>query len=79
MPKFILEKNRELVAIVFIPSGCLDQQGKMIYDCKKYEHNIFERYIPKFCNDMKAKFPAAEYINFYWRDRPNFKERVYLE
>lgn len=80
MPKFILT-DRFLVAIVFVPVGFEGENGKKEYSCKKYRHNIknTDHYISKFCRDMKAKFPDAEYINFYYKDTGSFKERIHLE
>ena len=51
------------------------------FEGKKYIHNIKDtsHYISKFCNDMKRKFPAAEYINFYYKHNGEYKERIYLE
>jgi len=51
------------------------------YSVKKYTHNIkdTQHYVSKFCNDMKRKYPTAEYINFYYKQSQTFKERIYLE
>jgi len=77
-----------LTATVFIPNGkgSLLNDNKVIqtfpvYICKKYIHNIkdTQHYIGKFCNDMKVKFPTAEYINFYYKHNGEFKERINLE
>jgi len=59
-----------LVAIVFIPGE----------RPKKYKHGIKDRQhtIDKFCNDMRQKWPAAQYVNFYDKRTQVFKERVYL-
>jgi hypothetical protein len=51
------------------------------YSAKKYTHNIkdTQHYVSKFCNDMKRKFPTAEYINFYYKKDGAYKERILLE
>lgn len=65
---------KELTATVFVKVG-------NIYQGKKYTHNIkdLQHYIGKFCNDMKIKYPTADYINFYYKHNGEFKERIYIE
>ena len=75
MPKYFFNaENNYLVAIVFI-------KNNGFIECKKYSYNIKDttHYISKFCNDIKQKFPMAEYVNFYYKNSRNFKERINLE
>lgn len=67
--------QKYLVAFVFVATGAGG------YEVKKYRHNIKDniRYVAKFCRDMKTKFPAAEYINFYDKASNLFKERIHLQ
>ena len=64
---------KELTAIVYVPGDEIE--------FKKYRHNLknTQYYISKFCDDMKKKFAKAEYINFYYKQSGQFKERIYLQ
>lgn len=44
----------------------------------KYRHNITDKYLPKFVNDMQKKFPLATHINFYNKKTRVFYKQVQL-